>query len=61
MSVFVLQSTNDGRKVLVKTMRAFFASIYTSLEYLVKHNSSTTSSMFFAGGDVMTMSLAEAT
>ena len=36
-------------------------AIYTSLKYLVKHNSSTTSSMFLAGGDVRTTSLAEAT
>ena len=35
--------------------------IYISLGYLVKHNSSTTSSIFLAEGDVRTMSLADAT
>ena len=55
-----IKSSSDGIKVLVKIMRVFFV-IYTSLEYLVKHNSSITSSVFLAGGDVRTTSLAKAT
>ena len=56
----ILKSSSDGRKVSVKAMRMFL-TIYTSLKDLVKHNSSTTSPMFLAGGDVRTTSLAEAT
>ena len=56
----ILKRSSDGRNVLVKVMRMFLA-IYTSLEYLVKHNSSITLSMFISGGDVRTTSLAEVT
>ena len=58
--IHILKSSSDGRKVLVEVMRMFLA-IYTSLEYLVKHNSSTASSMFLTGGDIRTTSLEEAT
>ena len=58
--ILVLKSSSDGRKVLVKVMRMFLA-IYTSLEYLVKHISSTTSPMFLGGSDVRTTSLAKVT
>ena len=45
---------------MVKVMMMFLA-IYTRLQYLVKHNRLTTLSMFLAGGNVRTTSLAGAT
>ena len=60
VQIIIFKSNSDGRKMLANIMRMFLA-IYTSLKYLVKRNGSTTLSMFLAGGDVRTTSLAKAT